>query len=976
MAEASSAAAGGASSSAASSPVLLASPVVGVVPSVAPADGDVPVIRALSEAVVNRIAAGEVIHRPSSALKELLENSIDAQANRIAVTIRDGGLHALQIQDNGCGIRVSTTSATSGGGVARERRGRSPARAFAVARAHAVCFSCSPTRHPRPPGQASDFPILCERFTTSKLSEYSDLQSISTFGFRGEALASMTHVARVSITSMTRGSACAYQADFRDGCMVDPKTLDTVPAAKPAPGIKGTIILIEDLFHNVPIRRNALKNAHNEEYAKCLDVLCKYAVHYAGKVAFSCKKFGSNKMDLNTPLQATPTDIVRAIYGPQIAKELLPIALEMNEAQCRARDIQSAHFSVSGLLSNANFSQKKLHFILFINHRLVESSNLRRLVDTIYSKYLPRGAHPFVYLSLQLDPRILDVNVHPTKKEVHFLYEEQFLAVVEETMEGALKGANKSRVFYTQSVMGGPGASGLNAIGGAAPTSVDTSAAMARMTTLRAPAAPAAAIGDADESMDDTPAATSAASPAIASPAVPMDLDDLAPTSSAAADSPSAVAASNARPATNAPPSGSQPPRFNSAPTPAASTSASSTSPGLGRIFTPLRMPTQSAGAAAAATPASQQGQPPQRRDNSLVRTDNRQGRIDTFLTQPSQGGGAESSSGDKRKRADGDDRTAAAAAAAASSPPSRLGGTRRPKAPVIQLTSVLHLLSSVTAAGHPSLSDLFKSHTFVGYIDPTYSLVQHQTKLYLLHTARLSESFFYETVLRLFGHLPLVRFQSSLPIRRLIRLALDHPEAAKGADGAMAVGHRRTDLDAYADELTTVLLERASMLHEYFALQIECADDGQACLAGIPELLESYNPPLLLLPLFLLRLSRDTDWSQEEPCFHSVAQQLAHWYRFRADKAYLNGKATTSAGPPGTREEEKTNASASTAALSAAAAASSTCLPTLGWTTAHIFFPLLRHRSVFTPPRSASADGTVTQIASLENLYKIFERC
>ncbi|KAJ1398011.1 mutL-like protein 1, colon cancer, nonpolyposis type 2, partial [Ochromonadaceae sp. CCMP2298] len=214
----------------------------------------VNVIRKLEETVVNRIAAGEVVQRPSAAIKEMLENSLDAGSTAITVTVKGGGLHLLQIQDNGHGIR-------------RE-----------------------------------DLPIACERFTTSKLTNFEDLRSIATFGFRGEALASITHVAHVTILSKTRDSPCAYRARYLDGRVCPLKAGDKAEP-KACAGVVGTTITAEDLFYNMPTRRQAFRNA-SEEYQRVLDVVTRYSVQFGGRVAFTCKKFGQPVPDLHAPASA------------------------------------------------------------------------------------------------------------------------------------------------------------------------------------------------------------------------------------------------------------------------------------------------------------------------------------------------------------------------------------------------------------------------------------------------------------------------------------------------------------------------------------------------------------------------------------------------------------------------------------------------------------------------------------------------
>ncbi|CAG8497082.1 7562_t:CDS:10 [Diversispora eburnea] len=335
-------------------------------------------IKKLQDAVINRIAAGEnpdyikIIHRPANAIKELIENSLDAGATNIRILVKEGGLKLLQIQDNGHGIR-------------RE-----------------------------------DMDIVCERFTTSKLKSFNDLSSINTYGFRGEALASISHVAHVTITTKTADSKSCYS----DGKLVSPKP-GTSAEPKACAGNTGTQITAEDLFYNVPTRKQALKHP-NDEYNRILDIVNRYAIHNSG-VGFSCKKQGSKQPDVNSLSTASTLDNIRQIYG-STASELLNL-----EKVSKKFD-----FKFNGYISNANFNLRKMTFLLFINHRAVESSALKRTIEGVYETYLPKNSYPFVYLSLEINPQNVDVNIHPTKREVRFLNEDEVIAIIGDAIQERL----------------------------------------------------------------------------------------------------------------------------------------------------------------------------------------------------------------------------------------------------------------------------------------------------------------------------------------------------------------------------------------------------------------------------------------------------------------------------------------------------------------------------------------------------------
>ncbi|KAI9694214.1 MAG: DNA mismatch repair protein [Bathelium mastoideum] len=351
-------------------------------------------IRALHQDVVNKIAAGEIIVAPMHALKELIENAVDAGSTSLEILVKDGGLKLLQITDNGHGIN------------------------------------------------RDDLPILCERFTTSKLKAFEDLTSIGTYGFRGEALASISHIAHLTVTTKTQESSCAWRAQYSSGTLVPAKPGQSAEP-KAIAGRPGTQITVEDLFYNVPTRRRAFRSA-SEEYAKVVDLVGRYAVHCTN-VAFSCKKHGESAAGVSVPASASIIDRIRIVHTSQVANELIHLEI--------ANDRWG--FKAEGWVSNANYSVKRTTLLLFINHRSVESSAIKKAVEQTYSYFLPKGGHPFIYISLEIEPQRVDVNVHPTKREVNFLNEEEIIEEICDEIRSGLGKVDTSRTFKTQSLLPG-----------------------------------------------------------------------------------------------------------------------------------------------------------------------------------------------------------------------------------------------------------------------------------------------------------------------------------------------------------------------------------------------------------------------------------------------------------------------------------------------------------------------------------------
>ncbi|KAF3842345.1 hypothetical protein F7725_024296 [Dissostichus mawsoni] len=577
----------------------------------------------------------------------------------------------------------------------------------------------------RPANAREDMEIVCERFTTSKLQTFEDLSAIATYGFRGEALASVSHVAH-----------------------------------------------LEDLFYNVSTRRKALKSP-GDEYSRIVEVVSRYAIHNSGK-SFSVKKQGETVADVRTLPNASVVDNIRGVFGNAVSRELIEVGCED----------QKLAYKMKGYISNANYSMKKCILVLFINHRLVESAALKKAIETVYAAYLPKNTHPFLYLSLEIAPHNVDVNVHPTKHEVHFLHEDSIIESAQKHIESKLLGSNSSRTYFTQG----------KSSSGAAESSDRVYAHQMVRTDCRA-----------------------------------QKLD---------------------------------------------------------AFLQPKEKPAPDPGSAGPSSreAASRSAQPDRTEMEETDDADMLQALTQQEAEEPR--GGEDQADSVQRKRPRKEQQEVEDLTAAAT-----------PKRRAIKLSSIKELRTEITENTHKGLQEMLQNHSFVGCVNPQWTLIQHHTKLYLLNTTKLSQELFYQIVIYDFGNFGVLRLSTPAPLYDLAMLALDSEESGWTEDDGPKEG--------LAQYIVDFLKKKTEMLGDYFSVEI----DQEGNLTGLPLLLDKYTPVMEGLPMFILRLAT---------------------------------------------EEAEVNS--------------------WRWKVEHVIFKYFR--TLFSPPKNFSEDGTVLQIANLPDLYKVFERC
>ncbi|MFZ3070439.1 MAG: DNA mismatch repair endonuclease MutL, partial [Anaerolineaceae bacterium] len=305
-------------------------------------------IQILSEKIASQIAAGEVVERPSSVVKELIENAIDAGAKSVTVEIRSAGKQLIEVVDDGSGI------------------------------------------------PAGELPLALARHATSKLSSAEDLFNIQTLGFRGEALASIGSVSRLTLTSKTETEVAGSRIHL-DGGQMD--------ALSQVPSPTGSSVRVEGLFFNVPARLKFLK-ADSTENRQISGLLTRYAMAYPA-IRWSLVQDG--KIIFQSTGSGDKLEILQALYGTQDAKLLLPIKFIDRE------------ITVSGYVSSLSLNRSNRRDItLFVNGRWVQDASLTASVIKAYNTLLMVGRYPVAILFIHIPPPLVDVNVHPSKAEVRF----------------------------------------------------------------------------------------------------------------------------------------------------------------------------------------------------------------------------------------------------------------------------------------------------------------------------------------------------------------------------------------------------------------------------------------------------------------------------------------------------------------------------------------------------------------------------
>ena len=311
------------------------------------------IIKVLNENLINKIAAGEVIERPANVVKELLENSYDSAADSIKIEIIDSGFKKIKISDNGIGM------------------------------------------------SKEDLLLCVKRYATSKIQQENDLFNIHSFGFRGEALFSIAQVSSMIIITKRECDAIGTRIEVEAG---------QIKKVEPTACSKGTIIEVNDLFFNTPVRKEYLRNK-DLEFSQILHIVNKYALI---KKSVSLILTHNNKEIINSPKTDSLLDNIISLYGPNFSKDLIEVKFLEGD------------FYLSGYISKPNLTRAdKSEQSIYVNSRFVKDKIISESVYDAYKTLLFINRHPIFILNLEINPSLIDVNIHPAKEIIKFKDEDK-----------------------------------------------------------------------------------------------------------------------------------------------------------------------------------------------------------------------------------------------------------------------------------------------------------------------------------------------------------------------------------------------------------------------------------------------------------------------------------------------------------------------------------------------------------------------
>lgn len=334
-------------------------------------------IQILSSETSEKIAAGEVVERPTSVIKELTENAIDSGATEIFVDLENGGHSLIKITDNGCGI------------------------------------------------SKDELPIAIQRFATSKITKFEDLFTINTLGFRGEALPSIGAISHLEIISKQRDEDFAYMIAIEGGQIVE---------TREASGSDGTTVTVTNLFYNTPARKKFQKTPSNEishivKYLSAMAVL-RRDIHFRLK--------NNNRIVFDYPIAMNKRDCLKKIWGIPTTDVMKTFSTSCNSAK------------LTGIICSPDVDRSSRNEILFaVNGRIIKNTQLIQAVIEGYSPFLNTKRYPLAFLSMEIDPQTIDVNVHPAKTEIHFEEQQKIFGFVKHAINETVKSFRDPELIYT-----------------------------------------------------------------------------------------------------------------------------------------------------------------------------------------------------------------------------------------------------------------------------------------------------------------------------------------------------------------------------------------------------------------------------------------------------------------------------------------------------------------------------------------------